>query len=53
MKTEQQQQTIQVLNVSIDSLKLTQWDVLEYTIKNMLETFKTRIASGKKTIGGE
>ena len=27
--------------------------VLEYTIKNMLDSFKTRIASGKKTTGGE
>lgn len=53
MKTEQQQQTIQVLNVPIDSLKLAQWDVLEYTIKNMLEIFKTRIGSSKKTTGGE
>ena len=43
MKTEQQQQTIQVLNVPIASLKLAHWDVLEYTIKNMLEILRQEL----------
>jgi hypothetical protein len=48
MKTEQQQQTIQVLNVPIDSLKLAQWDVLEYTIKNMLKILRQEFQVAKK-----
>ncbi|HET9807218.1 MAG TPA: hypothetical protein VFP49_09940 [Nitrososphaeraceae archaeon] len=48
MKTEQQQQTIQVLNVPIDSLKLAEWDVLEYTIKNMLKILRQELQVAKK-----
>ena len=40
MKTEQQQQTIEVLNVPIHLLKLAQWDVLEYIINNKLEILR-------------
>ena len=54
MKTEQRQQTIQVLNVHI-GLTQTSTMGMEPNIhyKEYVRNIKTRIASGKKTTGGE